>query len=404
MPPSRFVTKRRCLCPASAPTAASAVAARRAWTARRRRRAKCIMGIPLHSRWICRQPAFSRRLPCLVKRTNKGPALFPAGWGRFRGKPAGLNREPFGSSMPSGGDHGRQRSMELMQLQMFVAAAEAHSLQKAGERVHRTPQAVSMAIGKLEDEIGVLLFDRASRGFRLTAAGDVFLVHAKRALNVVNEALAAIKEIGSVQKGHLRIGANQSIGEYILPQLAQSFRQRFPGVTLKIVIGYSEAILSALENGDVDVALVAEKPKDRQLQVQLLMTDRLVAILDPRHPLAAREAVTLRELAAESLILLTETSELRERVVETFRRAGIALDPCVETGTLDSVKRMAARDMGIGIVPLLSVTAEESDRLVARTIDAFQQDRPLWIVQPENPSPASQAFVALLKAQIGTAG
>ncbi|HLY05938.1 MAG TPA: LysR substrate-binding domain-containing protein [Rhizomicrobium sp.] len=294
--------------------------------------------------------------------------------------------------------------MELMQLQMFVAAAEAHSLQRAAERVRRTPQAVSMAIGKLEDEIGVLLFDRGARGFRLTSAGEVFLGHAKRALNVLNEALAAIKDIRGAQKGHLRIGANQSIGEYILPQLTQSFRERYPGVTLRIVIGYSEAILSALENGDVDVALVAEKPKDRQLQVQLLMTDRLVAILNPRHSLAAREAVTLRELAAESLILLTETSELRERVVETFRRAGIALDPCVETGTLDSVKRMAARDMGIGIVPLLSVTAEESDRLVARTIDAFQQDRPLWIVQPENPSPASQAFVALLKAQIGTAG
>src|SRR5215469_10083209 len=283
--------------------------------------------------------------------------------------------------------------MELMQLQMFVAAAEAHSLQKAAERVRRTPQAVSMAIGKLEDEIGVLLFDRASRGFRLTAAGEVFLGHAKRALNVLNEALAAIREINSAQKGHLRIGANQSIGEYILPQLTHTFRERYPGVTLKIVIGYSEAILSALGNGDVDVALVAEKPRDRQLQVQLLMTDRLVAILNPRHPLAARDAVRLQDLGAESLILLTETSELRERVVETFRRCGIALDLYVETATLDSIKRMVARDMGIGIVPLLSVTADESQKLVAKTLDAFQQDRPLWIVQPANPSPTGRAFV-----------
>lgn len=293
--------------------------------------------------------------------------------------------------------------MELMQLQMFVAAAESHSLQKAAERVRRTPQAVSMAIGKLEDEIGVLLFDRASRGFRLTGAGEVFLGHAKRALNVLNEALAAIRDIRGAQKGHLRIGANQSIGEYILPQLTQIFRERYPGVTLKIVIGYSEAMLSALENGDVDVALVAEKPRDKQLQVQLLMTDRLVAILNPRHRLAANQAVTLQELGSESLILLTETSELRERVVETFRRAGIALDPYVETATLDSIKRMVARDMGIGIVPLLSVTADESEKLVARTIDAFPQDRPLWIVQPANPSPVGQAFVNLLRAEIAKA-
>jgi DNA-binding transcriptional LysR family regulator len=71
--------------------------------------------------------------------------------------------------------------MELMQLQMLVAAAEETSLQRAADRVNRTPQAVSMAIGKLEDEIGVPLFDRTSnRGFRLTAEGEVFIDYARR--------------------------------------------------------------------------------------------------------------------------------------------------------------------------------------------------------------------------------
>src|SRR6476619_1995070 len=130
--------------------------------------------------------------------------------------------------------------MELMQLQMLVAAAEEKSLQKAADRVSRTPQAVSMAIGKLEDEIGVLLFDRASRGFRLTAEGEVLVDYAQRLLSLLNEALVAIEHTSSAKQGRLRIGANQSIGEYLLPRLTHTFGERNPGIQLKIVIGFSK--------------------------------------------------------------------------------------------------------------------------------------------------------------------
>jgi DNA-binding transcriptional LysR family regulator len=132
--------------------------------------------------------------------------------------------------------------MELMQLQMLVAVAEEKSLQKAANRVNRTPQAVSMAIGKLEDELGVLLFDRASsRSFRLTAEGEVFVDYARRSLSLLNEALAAVERIGSAQRGRLRIGANQSIGEYLLPRLTHTFQDQNPQVKLKIVIAFSRA-------------------------------------------------------------------------------------------------------------------------------------------------------------------
>jgi DNA-binding transcriptional LysR family regulator len=294
--------------------------------------------------------------------------------------------------------------MELMQLQMLVAAAEGKSLQKAAERVSRTPQAVSMAIGKLEDEMGVLLFDRSSsRGFCLTAEGEVFVDYARRSLALLNEALAAVAQVGSAQRSRLRIGANQSIGEYLLPRLTHAFRNGNPGVRLKIVIGFSEFILSALRRGDVDVALVADKPRDRELKVQPLMTDRLIAILNPQHPLAGQESIQLKALGTESLVLLSEASELRERVVETFRRFGIPLNLHVETGTLDSIKRMVAQNMGIGIVPSLCVTKEEEKDLIVKTIKEFPEDRSLWIVHPLFPSAPCQAFVALLKSELAAA-
>ena len=295
-------------------------------------------------------------------------------------------------------------AMELMQLQMFVAAAEEKSLQKAADRVNRTPQAVSMALAKLEDEIGASLFDRSSaRGFRLSAEGEAFVDYARRALSLLREGLTAVERINSAQRGHLRIGANQSIGEYLLPRLTHVFRDKHPGVTLKIVIGYSEAILSALLRGDVDVALVADRPRDRELKVQLLMTDRLMAIMSPSHPLANQGVIALKALGTEPLILLTEMSELRERVVETFRRYAIPLNLHVETGTLDSIKRMVAQNMGIGIVPSLCVTPEESRNVIVKAIEEFPADRSLWIVHPPQPSAVCQAFITLLQAELRAA-
>ncbi|HEX4158608.1 MAG TPA: LysR family transcriptional regulator [Rhizomicrobium sp.] len=293
--------------------------------------------------------------------------------------------------------------MELMQLQMFVAAAEEQSLQKAAERVHRTPQAVSMAIGKLEDEIRAVLFERSSsRGLQLTAAGEVLFDYAKRALSLLNEALVQVEEIRTAKRGSLRIGVNQSIGDYLLPQLSQTFQEKHPAIRLKISMGYSEAMLAALRRHDVDVALVADKPRDQELKAELLMKDRLIALLNPRHPLAQHESIMLEALGSEALILLTETSELRERVAGIFRRANVPLNLSVETGTLESIKRLVAQNMGIGIVPLLCVRNDEAGKLVVKTIEQFPEDRSLWIVYPPTPSPACEAFIALTKSHMAT--
>ncbi|HEX4159396.1 MAG TPA: LysR family transcriptional regulator [Rhizomicrobium sp.] len=291
--------------------------------------------------------------------------------------------------------------MELMQLQMFVAAAEEQSLQKAAERVRRTPQAVSMAIGKLEDEVRTVLFERsASRGLRLTAAGEVLFEHAKRALSQLNEALVQVEEIRGAKRGNLRIGVNQSIGNYLLPELTHAFQEKHPGVKLKISIGYSESMLAALRRHDVDVALVANRPQDPELKADLLMKDRLIALLNPRHPLAARESIPLEALGTEALILLTELSELRERVAGIFRQNNVPLNASVETGTLESVKKLVARNMGIGIVPFLCVRNGEAENLVVKTIEQFPEDRSLWIVYPQTPTPACEAFIALVNAEM----
>jgi LysR family transcriptional regulator, low CO2-responsive transcriptional regulator len=294
--------------------------------------------------------------------------------------------------------------MELMQLQMLVAVAEEGNLQNAAARVYRTAPAVSIAISKLEKEIGTQLLDRArGRAFRPTAAGEVLVDYARRLISLREEALAAVEGVRNVERGQLRIGANQSMGEYLLPQLTRAFQKQYPGVKLKVIIGYSDAVLSALKHQELDVALVAGQPQDGELRGHLLMRDRLIAVMSSRQRLAAREILHIQDLAGEPLIVLTATSELRERVAETFQRFRVPLNVQVETGTLESIKRMAMRDMGVGIVPRMCVQEEETNgELVARTIEEFREERMLWMVCRRSPtlSPACRAFMKVTKSEV----
>jgi DNA-binding transcriptional LysR family regulator len=308
-------------------------------------------------------------------------------------------------SNPAEGPGCSPKPMELMQLQMLVAVAEEGSLQEAAARVYRTASAVSIAISKLEREVGVVLLDRAhGRAFRLTAAGEVLVDYGRRLISLRDEALAAVDGIRSVEQGQLRIGANQSIGEYLLPQLSKAFQARYPGVKLKIVIGYSDAILSALKRQELDVALVAGQPQDGDLRGHLLVRDRLIAVMSPRQRLASREVLHIQDLASEPLIVLTATSELRERVAKTFQRFRVPMNVQVETATLESIKRMAAEDIGVGIVPRMCVEEEATNgQLVARTIDEFCEERMLWMVcrRTTTLSPPCRAFMKVTKSEFG---
>lgn len=291
--------------------------------------------------------------------------------------------------------------MELMQLQMLVAVAEEGNLPRAAERVHRTAPALSIAISKLERELDVVLFDRSSnRDFRLTEAGEVLLDYARRLVSLKNEALAAVEELRYVKGGHLRIGANESIGDYVLPQVTKAFQARHPGVKLAVTIGHSDALVSSLKRRELDIALVGYKPQSNELDVQPFMRDTLVAILKPGHRLAIQEVIRIEELAEESLIIEKAASSLREKITGAFEHFRIPLSPKVETETIESIKKMVENDMGVGIVPRICVKKEEvSGELIAKPIEEFRDERTLWAVRRRGaaPSPACQAFMKVIE-------
>jgi DNA-binding transcriptional LysR family regulator len=273
--------------------------------------------------------------------------------------------------------------MDLMQLEMFVAAAELRSIQRASERVFRTQPAVSMAIRKLEEEVGSPLFDRSNRGnYQLTAAGEVLFAHAKRLLALRDESLTAVRELQSLEAGRVRIGANESAGNYLLPRLIQVFHKKYPKVRVDVTRQNSRQLIHDLRDNMVDLALISFAPDEKDIEVTPLMKDELVLIASPDHAFAKKNKVAVRDLGGEAFVAHTVTSQSRQKVVEAFRSTDTPLRIVMEVAMIETIKKLVAMKLGIAFVPEMSVQDEIQRGELARVrVEGFQYERTLYLAR-----------------------
>jgi len=292
--------------------------------------------------------------------------------------------------------------MELMQLEMFVAMVEEGSFRRAADRVFRTQPALTMAIRKLEQELGAQLFDRSNRNdYVLTDSGEVLYEHAKRLLNLRDEGVAALEQLHTFQSGRIRIGANESTSLYLLPQLILDFRERYPKIKIEVSRQLSARLPHELRQRNLDFAILSFLPDDTDLEAIPIMRDELIFIVNPSHRLAKLDRVHIRDLGGESFIAHNVRSPARDKVIETFRRFQTPLNITIEITTIETIKRFVAMNLGVAFVPLMCVR-EECGRgeLAAVKIEGFRHERTLWAVRRRTDahSHAAQAFMQVIES------
>jgi DNA-binding transcriptional LysR family regulator len=287
--------------------------------------------------------------------------------------------------------------MEFQQLDMFVAVVETGSVTQAAERIFRTPPAVSIALRKLEEEMGASLFDRSDRNnHRLSESGKLLYSYATRILEMRKEALEAIKSVNHKASMTLRLGTHESTSLYLLPSLIQSFSGAQPDARTEVIPGNSERLLKALADRTIELALIGDAPDDPKFERRLVMKDELVLIMTPSHRLAESKQIEVRDLADEFLIVQGPTSILRERIVKAFKESETPFKVSVENIAIEAIKRMVAQGLGIGFVPLMCVREElAQDKLVTVQLDGVRKDWDLWLVwrKEHSLSSAAKAFV-----------
>jgi DNA-binding transcriptional LysR family regulator len=290
--------------------------------------------------------------------------------------------------------------MELTQLEFFIKVVEEGSFSKAAERVYRTQPAVSIAIKRLEEEIGAPLFERSQKAAALTDVGELVFDYAKRMLALRAHTLGAVAELRSLQRGRVRIGANESTSLYLLPHLILNYREMHPNVLVEIFRHTSERLPREVLDRNVDFALLAFQPVDSALESFPVLRDELVLIMHPDHELAQRSSVRVNELGGESFLAHNVKTGSRYKVMEAFALHHTPLNITLELATVETIKRFAQLKIGLAFVPRMCVADElERGTLVSIPVEDLTYARTLWVTHRREMtfSHAAAAFLAVLR-------
>ena len=289
--------------------------------------------------------------------------------------------------------------MEFSQLEFFVTVVEEGSFSKAAERVYRTQPAVSIAIRRLEEEIGAPLFERSQKAPALTEVGDLVYDYAKRILGLRDQTFDVVSELKSLKRGRVRIGANESTSLYLLPHLILDYRALHPDIMVEIFRHTSERLPREVLDRNVDFALLAFEPVDSDLESFPVLRDELVLVMHPEHQLAKRPSVKVEELGNEPFLAHNVKTGSRHKVMETFVQHHTPLNITLELATIETIKRFVQLKIGLAFVPRMCV-AEELERgsLVSVPVEDLTYVRTLWVTHRRGKtfSHAAEAFLAIL--------
>ena len=290
--------------------------------------------------------------------------------------------------------------MELTQLEFFTTVVEEGSFSKAAERVYRTQPAVSIAIRRLEEEIGTKLFDRSQKTPTLTEAGELVYDYAKRMLSLRDQARGALEELRSLKRGRVRIGANESTSLYLLPHLILDYRKQHPNVKVEIYRHTSEQLPREVLDRNVDFAVLAYEPESSELASFPILRDELVLIMHPGHRLSKLDSVAIKELGRESFLAHNVKAASRQRVIEAFAQHHTPLNITLELATIETIKRFVQMKVGLAFVPRMCVSEElERGSLVTIPVRGLSYHRTLWATHRRQItfSPAASAFLKVLR-------
>ena len=285
--------------------------------------------------------------------------------------------------------------MDINQLEVLVTVARERSFSRAAEVLNRTQPAISQAIRRLEAELGEKLFDRSSKDGTLTFAGQVLLDHAKQMLVLRQTANAAISELRDLKYGRVRLSANEHTVFYLLGVIA-AFRRDHPQIKIEVQRGVASRIPKQITSREVELGVISFTPEDKTIRAVPVMTDRLALVVSPKHVLAGRDTVSIRELADESFIAHNAASPYRQKVIEAFDRHKTPLNIAVELPSLEAIKRLVEMGAGVALVPRLSAGLEiASGRLAAISVKEIRLERKLNIIYRRSSelSHAAKAFL-----------
>jgi DNA-binding transcriptional LysR family regulator len=240
-------------------------------------------------------------------------------------------------------------------LRYFAAVARCGSLREAAGELHVAQSALSRQIHKLEDELGVPLFERHARGVELTSAGEILLSFAQTSLRQVDKVRSEIDALKGLRRGTVHIYAIESLVPHLLPQVIARFTRRYPGINFVISIEGSDRVLAAVKEGRADIGFTFYPPPDPEVATVFKVRAPLIAAMSTQHPLSGKSKVSLAECAAYPIAAPMQNTGSRLVIDIACKASGVHLKPVLETNSIPLRFEFLLTSNGITFIPRISI-------------------------------------------------
>ncbi len=282
--------------------------------------------------------------------------------------------------------------MEWQQLEYFRVVAKTEHFTKAAQSLAISQPALSRSITQLEEEIGVLLFDRLGRAVRLNSYGEVFLKHVENALGEIDQGIKAVSQLNNPATGVVSLSFLVSLGLNVLPEMIGKFSPLYPEVEFRLYENVTPFIQKDLINGKVDLCLTSPFEKQSGIFWHKLLDEMLFAYLPVNHSLASRANIRLGDLKDDAFIGFKKSYNMRTLLDKFCGQAGFIPEVKFEGGDLATIVGLVSSGLGVTVIPKFSGVDSSKVKCLPITSPICQREIGLAWLEERRLSPSAKLF------------
>lgn len=241
--------------------------------------------------------------------------------------------------------------MELRELKSFLEVADFNSFTKAAEHSYLSQSSLSKAIKKLEEELQLELFDRSTRHMQLTDVGKIVYEQSQKVFEVIDELNVRLDQFREVATVEIKLGIPPLIGTLFFSEIARSFEELYPQVSLTLIERGAKVIDQLVEEGTVDLGIVVLPEDESKFNITPFIQDNFMLFVYEEHRLAQKKSIKLKELEDEKFIIFTEDFALHDYIIQACEAAGFTPDIALKSSQWDVMIELVASKLGITLLP-----------------------------------------------------
>jgi DNA-binding transcriptional LysR family regulator len=279
-----------------------------------------------------------------------------------------------------------------------LTVAKHLNFTRAGQEVNLSQPGVSVRIRQLETELGVKLFEQLGKRVGLTEAGSLLIPYARSAIGTIEDASHAIEELQGLERGSLRIGASTTPGMYLIPKTIANFKARYPKIEIQLGIRDTRQVEEGVARNEFDFGFVGGHLAGDEVQVHRWLTDQLVLVVSPAHPLARKKSIKPANLLNEKFILREQGSATRATIVRHLEQSNLSVETVMEMENPESIKKAVQNGLGIAFISTFAIETElKAKTLVAIPVRGIDIRRELKIVyrKDKHLGRAARTFISM---------